>query len=31
VQNEGTWRHSITKYLRQPKVIGALRRMLKLG
>ncbi|HEY6613455.1 MAG TPA: hypothetical protein VIZ32_03025, partial [Vicinamibacterales bacterium] len=23
VQNEGTWRHSITKYLRQPKVIGA--------
>jgi hypothetical protein len=31
VQNEGTWRHSITKYLRQPKVIGALRRMLKLS
>jgi hypothetical protein len=31
VQNDGTWRHSITKYLRQPKVIGALRQMLKLG
>jgi hypothetical protein len=31
VQNDGAWRHSITKYLRQPAVAAALRRMLKLG
>jgi hypothetical protein len=31
VQNDGAWRHSITKYLRQPQVAGALRRMLQLG
>ena len=31
VQNDGAWRHSITKYLRQPAVAGALRRMLQLG
>jgi hypothetical protein len=30
VQNDGAWRHSLTKYLRQPAVSGALRRMLKL-
>jgi hypothetical protein len=28
VQNEGTWRHSITKYLRQPAVCRAIRKML---
>lgn len=31
VRNDGAWRHSITKYLRQPAVAGALRRMLQLG
>ncbi|HMO46276.1 MAG TPA: hypothetical protein PKB14_09625 [Rubrivivax sp.] len=31
VQNDGAWRHSITKYLRQPAVAGALRRLLRLG
>jgi hypothetical protein len=31
VQNDGAWRHSITKYLRQPAVAGALRRLLQLG
>jgi hypothetical protein len=30
VQNDGAWRHSITKYLRQPRVCQALRRVLKL-
>jgi hypothetical protein len=30
VQNDGTWRHSITKYLRQPAVCAALRRLLGL-
>jgi len=30
VQNEGAWRHSITRYLRQPKFVAALRRMLQL-
>jgi hypothetical protein len=30
VQNDGAWRHSITKYLRQPKFLAALRRMLQL-
>jgi hypothetical protein len=30
VQNDGAWRHSLTKYLRQPVVAAALRRMLKL-
>lgn len=30
VQNEGAWRHSITKYLRQPSFVAALRRMLQL-
>jgi hypothetical protein len=30
VQNEGAWRHSITKYLRQPAVCGALRKLLHL-
>jgi hypothetical protein len=29
VQNDGAWRHSITKYLRQPKFVAALRRMLQ--
>lgn len=29
VQNEGTWRHSGTKYLRQPSFCQALRRMLR--
>jgi hypothetical protein len=29
VQNDGTWRHSITKYLRQQAVAAALRRMLR--
>lgn len=29
VQNEGAWRHSITKYLRQPALCQALRRMLR--
>jgi hypothetical protein len=28
VKNEGTWRHSATKYLRQPSFCSALRRML---
>jgi hypothetical protein len=28
VQNEGTWRHSATKYLRQPSFCSALRHML---
>jgi hypothetical protein len=28
VQNDGAWRHSITKYLRQPALCRALRRML---
>jgi hypothetical protein len=28
VQNDGTWRHSATKYLRQPSFCSALRRML---
>jgi hypothetical protein len=31
VQNDGAWRHSITKYLRQSRVCQALRRMLKLA
>jgi hypothetical protein len=31
VQNDGAWRHSITKYLRQPRVCQALRRMLQLA
>jgi hypothetical protein len=31
VQNDGAWRHSITKYLRQPHVCRALRQMLQLG
>jgi len=31
VQNDGAWRHSITKYLRQPRVCRALRQMLQLG
>lgn len=31
VQNDGAWRHSITKYLRQPRVCRALRRMLQLA
>jgi hypothetical protein len=30
VQNDGAWRHSMAKYLRQPKFIAALRRMLHL-
>jgi pimeloyl-ACP methyl ester carboxylesterase len=30
VQNEGAWRHSITKYLRQPAVCRTLRKMLRL-
>ncbi len=30
VQNEGTWRHSGTKYLRQPSFCRALRRMLRI-
>jgi hypothetical protein len=29
VQNDGTWRHSATKYLRQPNFCSALRRMLR--
>ena len=29
VQNEGAWRHSLTKYLRQPAVCRALQRMLQ--
>jgi hypothetical protein len=29
VQNDGTWRHSATKYLRQPSFCTALRRMLE--
>lgn len=29
VQNDGTWRHSATKYLRQPSFCSALRRMLE--
>ena len=29
VQNDGTWRHSATKYLRQPAFCGALRRLLE--
>jgi hypothetical protein len=29
VQNDGAWRHSIVKYLRQPAVCGALRKLLK--
>lgn len=28
-QNEGAWRHSISKYLRQPAVCGALKSMLR--
>jgi hypothetical protein len=28
VQNEGTWRHSATKYMRQPAFGAALERML---
>ena len=28
VQNDGTWRHSATKYLRQPAFCSALRRLL---
>ena len=31
VRNDGAWRHSLTKYLRQPALLGALRRMLQLG
>jgi hypothetical protein len=31
VQNDGAWRHSITKYLRQPRVCQGLRRMLQLA
>lgn len=31
VHNEGAWRHSATKYLRQASFCQALRRMLKLG
>jgi hypothetical protein len=30
VQNDGAWRHSIQQYLRQPKFIAALRKMLNL-
>lgn len=30
VQNDGAWRHSATKYLRQPSFCGALRSMLQL-
>jgi hypothetical protein len=30
VQNDGAWRHSATKYLRQPSFCAALRRMLRL-
>jgi hypothetical protein len=30
VQNDGAWRHSIVKYLRQPAVGRALRKLLKL-
>jgi hypothetical protein len=30
VQNDGSWRHSATKYLRQPQFCGALRSMLEL-
>jgi pimeloyl-ACP methyl ester carboxylesterase len=30
VSNDGTWRHSLVKYLRQPPVTAALRRMLAL-
>jgi hypothetical protein len=29
VQNDGAWRHSITKYLRQPRVCHAMRQMLQ--
>lgn len=29
VQNDGAWRHSITKYLRQPQFLIALKRMLQ--
>lgn len=29
VQNDGAWRHSITKYLRQPALRGALKSMLR--
>ena len=29
VQNDGAWRHSITKYLRQKAFAGTLRRMLR--
>jgi alpha-beta hydrolase superfamily lysophospholipase len=29
VQNDGAWRHSATKYLRQPQFCGALRSMLE--
>ena len=29
VQNDGAWRHSATKYLRQPEFCGALRAMLE--
>ena len=28
VRNDGTWRHSATKYLRQPAFCAALRRLL---
>jgi hypothetical protein len=31
VQNDGAWRHSIAKYLRQPRVCQGLRRMLQLA
>jgi hypothetical protein len=30
VQNDGAWRHSTTKYLRQPRLIAALREMLQI-
>ena len=29
VQNDGAWRHSATKYLRQPSFTASLRRMLE--
>ena len=29
VQNDGAWRHSLTKYLRQPSVCRALQKMLR--
>jgi hypothetical protein len=31
VKNDGAWRHSLVKYLRQPAMASSLRRMLQLG